>query len=120
MCRIEDALVKAGNTLPNTDVKEENFELKSMMVDPDDVPVALEVTVGSVVVDISTVVLQGTEPGNNDPVTVVVVEVTTTVVFMAGAQLSSPVTIISVGTLTQLSVPITLSFDNVQPVSLQQ
>ena len=37
MCRIEDALVKARNTLPNTEVKEENFELKSMMVDPDDI-----------------------------------------------------------------------------------
>ena len=54
------------------------------------------------------------------PVTVVVVEVKATVVFMVGAQLSSTVTIISVGALTQLTIPIRFSFADVQPVSLQQ
>ena len=119
MCRIKDALVKAGNTLPNTEVKEENFELKSMMVDPDDIPEGLEVTIDRVVVDLPSEVLQDAEMGNNEPVTVVVVEVKATVVFMVGAQLSSTVAIISVGTLTQLTIPIRFSFADVQPVSLQ-
>ena len=122
MCRIEDALVKAGNTLPNTEVKEENFELKSMMVDPDDIAEgeSLEVSIDSVAVDLPSEVLQDAEAGNNEPVTVVVVEVKATVVFMVGAQLSSTVTIISVGALTQLTIPIRFSFADVQPVSLQQ